>query len=65
MAREYPHVEPKTNDGAYNIVSQIDEARQDDEAQARATFAYLQPNGPEEVDFATTFTNGLLPNRFC
>jgi len=30
MALEYPHVEPKTNDGAYNIVSQIDEARQDD-----------------------------------
>jgi NitT/TauT family transport system substrate-binding protein len=66
MAREYPHVEPKTNDGACNIVSQIwTKHGKMTEAQARATFAYQQPNGPEEVDLATTFTNGFLPNRFC
>lgn len=31
------------------------------ELQARATFAYLQPKGTQEVDFASTFTNEFLP----
>jgi hypothetical protein len=31
------------------------------EAQARATFAYLQPKGPSEVDFPSSFTNEFLP----
>ena len=30
-------------------------------AQARATFAYLQPKAPSEIDFFTTFTNEFLP----
>jgi hypothetical protein len=31
------------------------------EEQARATFAYLQPEGPVPVDFPSTFTNEFLP----
>jgi hypothetical protein len=31
------------------------------EEQGRATFAYLQPQGPHPVDFAKTFTNEFLP----
>jgi NitT/TauT family transport system substrate-binding protein len=62
MALEYPQMEPKTNDEAYSIVSQIwTKDGQMTEAQARATFAYLQPNGPKEVDFPSTFTNAFLP----
>jgi len=62
MALEYSQMEQKTNDEAYNIVSQIwtKDGRMT-EAQARATFAYLQPKGPKEVDFPSTFTNEFLP----
>jgi hypothetical protein len=31
------------------------------EAQARATFSYLQPSGAQAVNFPTTFTNEFLP----
>jgi hypothetical protein len=31
------------------------------EQQAHATFAYLQPEGPNKVDFPSTFTNDFLP----
>jgi NitT/TauT family transport system substrate-binding protein len=63
MALEYPAMEPKTNDEAYDIVSQIwTKDGRISEAQAHATFAYLQPSGPKEVDFPTTFTNNFLPN---
>jgi hypothetical protein len=31
------------------------------EAQARATFDYLQPSGTAQVDFPSTFTNEFLP----
>ncbi len=62
MALEYPTMTPETNDEAYNIVSQIWTADgKINEAQARATFAYLQPKGPQEVNFASTFTNEFLP----
>jgi NitT/TauT family transport system substrate-binding protein len=62
MALEYPSMSPETNDQAYDIVSQIwtKDGRMS-EAQARATFAYLQPTGPQEVNFKTTFTNDFLP----
>jgi NitT/TauT family transport system substrate-binding protein len=62
MAREYPAMSPETNESAYNTVSQIWplDPRMS-EAQARATFGYLQPEGPFKVDFAQTFTNDLLP----
>jgi NitT/TauT family transport system substrate-binding protein len=62
MALEYPSMAPQTNDEAYNIVSQIwtNDGRIS-EAQARATFAYLQPKGPQEVNFPSTFTNEFLP----
>jgi NitT/TauT family transport system substrate-binding protein len=62
MALEYPSMTPDTNDQAYNIVSQIwTKDGKISEAQARATFAYLQPKGPQEVNFPSTFTNEFLP----
>lgn len=62
MALEYPTMTAETNDRAYDIVSKI--WTQDghmSEVQARATFAYLQPKGPQEVNFPSTFTNGFVP----
>ncbi|MBV9555586.1 MAG: ABC transporter substrate-binding protein [Pseudolabrys sp.] len=62
MALEYPTMTPQTNDEAYNIVSQIwPLSPVMSEAQARATFAYLQPTGPQPVNFPSTFTNQFLP----
>jgi NitT/TauT family transport system substrate-binding protein len=62
MAKEYPTMTPETNDEAYATVSQI---WTDDghitEQQARATFAYLQPEGSAAVDFPATFSNEFLP----
>src|SRR6266850_4600835 len=62
MAKEYPTMTPETNDQAYETVSQIWAANgRISEAQARATFAYLQPEGTVPIDFAATFTNDFLP----
>ena len=62
MAKEYPSMAPETNDQAYDTVSQIWTSNgKMTEAQARATFAYLQPQGPAQVDFPSTFTNEFLP----
>jgi NitT/TauT family transport system substrate-binding protein len=62
MALEYPSMTPETNDQAYQIVSQIwTKDGKISETQARATFAYLQPSGPQTVNFPTTFTNEFLP----
>ena len=64
MALEYSQMTPETNDKAYDIVSQIWSADgRMTEAQARATFAYLQPSGPQQVDFPSTFTNDFLPKK--
>lgn len=64
MALEYPQMMPETNDKAYDIVSQVWSADgRMTEAQARATFAYLQPSGPQQVDFPSTFTNDFLPKK--
>ena len=64
MALEYPQMTPETNDKAYDIVSQVWSADgRMTEAQARATFAYLQPSGPQQVDFPSTFTNDFLPKK--
>ena len=62
MAKEYPTMTPETNDEAYTTVNQIwtDNGRIT-EQQARATFAYLQPEGSVAVDFSATFTNEFLP----
>ncbi len=62
MALEYPSMAPETNDLAFDIVSQIwtNDGKMT-EAQARATFAYLQPSGPQEVNFKASFTNEFLP----
>jgi NitT/TauT family transport system substrate-binding protein len=62
MALEYPAMSAETNDQAYDIVSQIwTKDGKISEAQARATFDYLQPTGPQPVNFPTTFTNEFLP----
>ena len=62
MALEYPSMTPETNDEAYNIVSQIwTKDGKMSEAQARATFNYLQPSGTQPVNFPATFTNDFLP----
>jgi NitT/TauT family transport system substrate-binding protein len=62
LAKEYPTMTPETNKQAYATVSQIwPMTGQMTEAQARATFSYLQPEGPVPVDFPSTFTNEFLP----
>lgn len=63
LAKEYPTMTPGSNDKVYDTVSQIWplDPRMN-EAQARATFAYLQPEGPQPVDFPKTFTNRFLPD---
>ena len=64
MGLEYPQMAPETNDKAFDIVSQIwSSDGKMSEAQARATFAYLQPSGPQQVDFPSTFTNDFLPKK--
>ena len=64
MAKEYPSMTAETNAEAYKTVSQIwTRDGNMSEAQARATFAYLQPKGTAEVDFPSTFTNEFLPKQ--
>jgi len=62
MGKEYPKMTAETNSKAYDTVSQIWtlDGRMS-EAQAKATYAYLQPKGPAKIDFASTFTNEFLP----
>jgi NitT/TauT family transport system substrate-binding protein len=62
LAKEYPTMTTETNEQAYATVSQIwPLTGQMTEAQARATFNYLQPEGIVPVDFPSTFTNEFLP----
>ena len=62
LAKEYPNMTAETNAQAYATVSQIwPITGQMTEAQARATHAYLQPEGPSPIDFPSTFTNNFLP----
>ena len=64
MAKEYPTMAAETNEQAYETVSQIwTSDGRITEAQARATFAYLQPTGTVPIDFPLTFTNDFLPKR--
>jgi len=64
MGKEYPSMTAETNVEAYKTVSQIwTRDGHMTEAQARGTFAYLQPKGPAEVDFPSTFTNDFLPKK--
>lgn len=64
MAKEYLSMTAETNAEAYKTVSQIwTRDGHMSEAQARATFAYLQPKGTAEVDFPSTFTNEFLPKK--
>jgi NitT/TauT family transport system substrate-binding protein len=62
LAKEYPTMTAETNDQAFATVSQIwPLTGRMTEEQARATFAYLQPEGPVPIDFPSTFTNEFLP----
>ena len=62
MGKEYPKMTAETNSQAYDTVSQIWTSNGHmTEAQAKATFAYLQPKGTQEVNFPSTFTNEFLP----
>jgi NitT/TauT family transport system substrate-binding protein len=63
MAKEYPTMTPESNDRVFDIVSQIWplDPRMN-EQQARAVFAYLQPEGPHAVDYPKTFTNAFIAN---
>lgn len=64
LAKEYPNMTAETNEQAYATVSQIwPLTGQMTEAQARATHAYLQPEGPSPIDFPSTFTNDFLPKQ--
>lgn len=62
MAKEFPTMNAETNERAFETVNQIwpTDPRMT-EQQARATFSYLQPEGPHQVEFAASFTNDLLP----
>ena len=62
LAKEYPTMTREANEQAYATVSQIwPLTGHITEQQARATFAYLQPEGAVPVDFPATFTNEFLP----
>ena len=62
LAKEYPSMTAETNEQAFATVSQIwPLTGHMTEAQARATHAYLQPEGPSPIDFPSTFTNDFLP----
>ena len=62
LAKEYPTMTAETNEQAFATVSQIwPPTGRMSEEQARATFAYLQPEGPVPIDFPSTFTNEFLP----
>jgi hypothetical protein len=62
LAKEYPSMTAETNEAAFATVSQIwPMTGHMTEAQARATFGYLQPTGTVPIDFPSTFTNELLP----
>jgi NitT/TauT family transport system substrate-binding protein len=62
MGKEYPKMTAETNSLAFDTVSQIwTKDGHMTEAQAKATFAYLQPKGPNKIVFSQTFTNEFLP----
>lgn len=63
MAAEFPAMNPETNARAYRLVSQIwsKDGRMTTEG-AKKVHDFLQPSG-QPIDFATTFTNDLLPNH--
>jgi NitT/TauT family transport system substrate-binding protein len=62
MAKEFPTMSPQAHEQAYQTVGQVWTADgRMTERQARATHAYLQPEGPSPIDFPSTFTNEFLP----
>lgn len=62
MAKEYPELSAEANDRLYETMNQVwPPTGHMTEAQARATFAYLRPEGPAKVELPQTFTNEFLP----
>jgi NitT/TauT family transport system substrate-binding protein len=61
MAKEFPNMEPATNEKAYKVVSQIwsKDGRMTLEG-AKKVYDYLEPPGAKEIDFEKTFTNEFL-----
>jgi NitT/TauT family transport system substrate-binding protein len=64
MAKTYPNMDAAANDKAYAALKQVWPAsgRMTD-AQAQASFDYLQPEGPQKVNLSTTYTNDFLPKQ--
>jgi NitT/TauT family transport system substrate-binding protein len=62
LAKEYPNMSGDSNSRVYDAVHpawSVDGRMT--EAQARAVFAYLQPEGPVAINYPSTFTNEFLP----
>jgi NitT/TauT family transport system substrate-binding protein len=64
MAKTYPDMDAEANDKAYAALSQIwPESGRMTDAEAQASFDYLQPEGPQKVNLSTTYTNDFLPKQ--
>jgi NitT/TauT family transport system substrate-binding protein len=64
MARMYPEMDAETNGNAYAALRQVwPESGRITDAQARASFDYLQPVGPQQVNLSTTYTNDFVPRQ--
>ena len=62
MAKEYPELGAEANEKLYETLNQVWPATgRMTQAQAQATFAYLQPEGPTKLELPQTFTNEFLP----
>jgi NitT/TauT family transport system substrate-binding protein len=64
MGEEFETMTPESNALAYRTVSQIwsPDGRMSLEG-AKKVHAYLQPEGEQEIDFESTFTNEFLPDN--
>jgi NitT/TauT family transport system substrate-binding protein len=64
MAKTYPDMDAEANDKAYAALSQAwPESGRMTDAEAQASFDYLQPEGPQKVNLSTTYTNEFLPKQ--
>lgn len=62
MAAEFPKLSPESNAKAYETVSQIwSKTGLMSVAGGKKVFDYLEPKGPEKVNFEATFTNKFMP----
>jgi NitT/TauT family transport system substrate-binding protein len=64
MAKMYPDMDAETNDKAYAALRQVwPESGHMTDAEAQASFDYLQPEGPQKINLSTTYTNDFLPKQ--